>query len=66
MWNINKETVNEIIDTTENFQNDCHSLVKAIIAEKPSCTVQDATNVWLFKKLAEFEVRLRQLEDAGS
>lgn len=66
MWNINKETVNEIIDTTENFQNDCHSLVKVIIAEKPNCTVQDATNVWLFKKLAEFEVRLRQIEDAGS
>lgn len=64
MWNINKETVNEIIDTINNFQNDCHSLVKSITSERPNITNQDVTNVWLFKKLAEFEVRLRQLEDA--
>lgn len=56
------ELVQDMIETTERFQNECHALTKEIIEQKPKCTVQDATNVWLFKKLAEFEVRLRQLE----
>lgn len=56
------ELVQDMIETTERFQKECHDLTKEIIEQKPKCTVQDATNVWLFKKLAEFEVRLRQLE----
>ena len=56
------ELVQDLIETTERFQNECHALTREIIEQKPKCTVQDATNVWLFKKLAEFEVRLRQLE----
>jgi hypothetical protein len=62
--NITKETVEKTLQLAEYFQNDCHSLTKAIIAEKPNVSVQDATNVWLFKKLADFEMRLRELEDA--
>lgn len=61
---ITKEFVDEMLSTAQHFQNECHELTKEIIERKPKCTVQDATNVWLFKKLAEFEVRLRQLENA--
>lgn len=63
MLEITKESVREMLQTTEHFQKDCHSLVEAILDEK-KVGYQDATNVWLFKKLAEFEVRLRQLENA--
>ena len=63
--NITRETVEKTLQLADYFQKDCHSLTKAIIAEKPNVSVQDATNVWLFKKLADFEMRLRELEDVG-
>ena len=56
------QLVEDILSTAERFQDECHALTKEIIEQKPKCTVQDATNVWMFKKLAEFEVRLRQIE----
>ena len=56
------QLVEDMLATAELFQDECHALTKEIIAQNPKCTVQDATNVWMFKKLAEFEVRLRLLE----
>ena len=56
----------EILELAELFQKNCHALTKAVIAEKPKVSVQDATNVWLFEKLAEFETRLRKLEKSTS
>lgn len=56
------QLVEDMLSTAERFQDECHALTKEIIEQKPKCTVQDPTNVWMFKKLAEFEVRLRQIE----
>ncbi len=56
------QLVEDMLSTAERFQDECHALTTEIIQQKPKCTVQDAANVWMFKKLAEFEVRLRQLE----
>jgi hypothetical protein len=59
---ITKETVEQTLQVAENFQNDCHNTVNQILDEK-KVSYQDAVNVWTFKKLAEFEVRLNQLEN---
>jgi len=53
----------EVLTITEEFQNDCHKLVEELMKQLPKLSVQDATNVWLFKKLADIEFRLRQLEN---
>jgi len=50
---------------TEKIQNDCHKLTDAMIKRSKKVKVQDATNVFLFHKLAEIELRLRQLEARG-
>lgn len=49
-----KEFITEMIQVTESFQSECHNLVSEILTEKPLISVQDATDVWIFKKLAEF------------
>jgi hypothetical protein len=56
---------NEMMMETERLQADCHYVVATVIEASKKCTVQDATNVWLFKKLAEFEIRLRKVEEAN-
>ena len=60
---ITKETVEQTLQVAENFQKDCHNMVNQILDEK-KVSYQDAVNVWTFKKLAEFEVRLSQLENS--
>jgi hypothetical protein len=62
---ITKETVEQILQVAENFQNDCHNMANQILNEK-KVSYQDAVNVWTFKKLAEFELRLSQLENHHS
>jgi hypothetical protein len=64
---IGKQRLEEL---TENLQNDCHKTVTAIIEGsqiegKPDVTYQDATNVWLFKKLAELELLIEELQIKG-
>jgi hypothetical protein len=44
------------------FQKDCHRAVEYALKENPKVSYQDATNVWIFGKLAEFELRLREVE----
>lgn len=60
---ITRENIEKTLQVAENFQNDCHKTVELIMNEKKDCSYQDATNVWLFKKLADFEMRLRSIED---
>lgn len=65
MLSIDKEIIQDIMGTTERFQKECHDMVEEILIETKtieSGSVQDATNVWLFKKLAEFNNRLSQIE----
>jgi hypothetical protein len=57
-----KSMEEQISDVTEEFQKDCHQMIEDIFEIKKTYTHQDCTNVWMYKKFAEFEVRLRQLE----
>ena len=54
--NANKqETLEEI---TEQIQNECHSFVESV----PNVNYQDATNTFLFMKLAELTLKLKKYE----
>lgn len=58
-----KEEAAAIHEIYEQFQKHCHALINIIVSHrKDSYSYQDATNVWLFLKLAEFELRLREIE----
>jgi hypothetical protein len=59
---------NEIKKIWEEIQDECHRYVEHGMKDKDfpkNATYQDATNVFLFKKLAEFELRLRGLEHSN-
>ena len=51
-----QETLEEI---TEQIQKDCHKFVESIIS---NVTYQDATNTFLFMKLAELTLKLKKYE----
>lgn len=53
----------EIQELAEQFQEECHEQNKEIIKRLDTCTTQDATNVWLFIKLAELQLRIQTLEN---
>ena len=53
--NLNKEPLEEI---TEQIQNECHSFVESV----PNVSYQDATNTFLFMKLAELTLKLKNHE----
>jgi hypothetical protein len=57
----------KVYDLTASIQKECHQTVEAAVnhPELKSVTVQDATNVFLFKKLADLEYRVQQLEAAA-
>ena len=47
----------------EDIQQDCHKAVEAIIkSSNKEVGVQDATNVFLFRTLAEYQLRIEDLE----
>ena len=52
-----QETLEEI---TEQIQKDCHKFVESIISK---VTYQDATNTFLFMKLAELTLKLKSMND---
>ena len=54
-------TQDKIKEITEYFQNDCHKAVEAVLEKLPNCTVQDATNVWIFNKLAEIHLKINDV-----
>jgi len=53
----------KILSRSEELQNECHVFVRELINQISSCTMQDATNVWLFKKIAEIEDSIEQLKN---
>ena len=55
---INQQTM----QVAEEFQNDCMNVVSKILDET-KVGYEDVVNVWMLTKLAEFELRLRYLED---
>jgi hypothetical protein len=47
----------------DSLQKDCHRVVDGLMKSSgKGLTVQDCTNVWIYNKLAEYEIRLRELE----
>ena len=57
--------IDEKLRITEEIQMECHRTVEGIMnnmVNNKEISVQDATNVYFYKKLADFEYRLRQLE----
>jgi len=57
------EITNEI---TEQLQKECHEAVELIMKKNKKVSYQDATNVWLFSKLSEYQKRISRLEDRTS
>lgn len=46
-------------EKAEELQKECHSFVREVInypGSNKDLTVQDVTNVWLFRKLAELQL----------
>ena len=52
-------------ELTEKLQLECHGFIEKIIeisGKYDSKSYQDATNVWLFSKLAELQLKNQELE----
>lgn len=54
------------MDTTEQLQTECHKAVELIMKKNKEVSYQDATNIWLFTKLAEYQKRISKLENRTS
>lgn len=56
----------EYFEIVEQIQKECHGLSQAMMEQHPDFfkggKTQDITNVFFFKKLADIELRLRELE----
>lgn len=46
----------------EEFQRECHDLIDYILKEAKTVEYQDAMAVWVFKRLANIEARIRKME----
>jgi hypothetical protein len=51
----------EVLTIAEKLQDECHAAVGAVMSEK-DVSYQDATNVWMFKKLAELQHEINMLK----
>jgi hypothetical protein len=52
----------ETMTLAEQFQKDCHQIVEAAIKEADTpVSYQDATNMFLFNKLAELQMEILRL-----
>jgi len=51
----------DVMDLAERFQNECHAQAEYVIHLNPKISSQDATNVWLFKKIAEMQLVINAL-----
>lgn len=57
---------NKFLNKMEKLQNDCHIFTDDMMKNSKSSTIQyqDITNIWLFNKLAEYELRIEELENS--
>ncbi len=58
-------TNEEIHNRADLIQSECHQAVEAIMKVNKNSSYQDATNVYLFRKLAELEIRLERKPSSG-
>ena len=61
MKKYNEEQENLIQTKAEEFQDECHAIVEKIKANT-SVAYQDATNVFIFRKLAELQFEIDALK----
>lgn len=56
--------LDDIIIITEGFQKECREMIGIICKEKKDIKLdyQSLFNTYIFKKLAEFELRLQKIE----
>lgn len=47
---------------SEMLQKSCHEFTELFLESNPEMTYQDITNVWIFKKLAEIQVQVAELQ----
>jgi hypothetical protein len=58
----------QVMDKAGELQKECHAVVDFLFAEEAkasgtsSLNYQDATNTWLFYKLAQMALRIEELE----
>jgi hypothetical protein len=50
----------EVLDKATEIQNECHATVGFIMDNQKNVSVQDATNVFLFRKLAELTLDIKE------
>ena len=52
----------EIRQIANHFQEDCHKAVEVVLTEtEGKSSYQDATNVWIFRKMAELQLQIEQI-----
>jgi hypothetical protein len=57
-----KPTEEEIAIRTNKLQEDCHRTIEELYKLSDHMLLyQDATNVWIFKKLAELELKIERI-----
>lgn len=52
----------EQLEIAEQFQTECHQTFDNLKKHIPDITAAAGQSVWLYNKLAELEVRLREVE----
>lgn len=50
----------DIIARSEELQKECHDSVTDMVLQNPVISYQDATNVWIFNKLADLELQIEE------
>lgn len=53
----------ELLKIAELLQEDCHKLSNKILEKRPTLSYEDIVNIWMFTKMAEYELRLKKLEN---
>jgi len=56
------KNIDKRLDIADEFQKEAHQMIEMILGATKKASYQDAMNTYLFQKLAEFELRLRELE----
>ena len=52
----------ETMTLAEQFQKDCHQVVEEVLRDEKKMSYQDATNIFLFNKLAELQIQINDLK----
>lgn len=57
----NMDKNQQIFDLAEHIQEECHKTVEYIMANSPKVERQYAVNAFIFTKLAEIELQIKEL-----